>query len=50
MASINSFFGRKKSDGTFDLRISANKNRADTVGGRVALKKPYIYCHISMKH
>lgn len=36
MASINSFFGKTKADGTFDLRISANRNRSDTVGGRVA--------------
>jgi len=28
MASINSFFGKTKANGTFDLRMSANRNRA----------------------
>lgn len=38
MASINSIFGRTKSDGTFDLRMSENKGRSETIGGRIATK------------
>lgn len=29
-------FGKKKSDGTFDMRFSSNKGKSSTVGGRIA--------------
>ena len=30
------FSGKRKSDGTFDMRTSGNKGRSSTVGGRIA--------------